>query len=112
MDFELFGYRISIEKKALQEEKIPNDLRWALEVIQKYGAKIPPSQRKIESARRASKIKADKTREKVENAIRLLKLQGENITAYKVSKIAKVSYNTAKKYLWELGELEELINKI
>ena len=100
MRFEIFGYVIDIEKKALQDkEEMPNDLRWALDIIEKYSTKIPPSPKKVASAKRASKIKADKAKEKVQNAINLLKLQGEEITAYKVSKTAGVSYNTAKKYL-------------
>ena len=100
MEFEVFGYKISIEKKAFKaKEKMPNDLRWALEIIEKYGTKLPPSKKKIESAKRASQIKAKKAKEKVINAVNLLRLQGEQITPYKVAKIAKISYNTAKKYL-------------
>jgi Fic family protein len=100
MRFELFGYVIDIEKKALKEkEEMPQDLKWALEVIEKYGAKIPPSEKKVESAKRASKIKANRSKEKVINAVNLLRLQGEEITPYKVAKIAGISYNTAKKYL-------------
>ncbi len=102
MEFEVFGYKISIEKKALKDKEageMPNDLRWALEIIEKYSAKIPPSPKKVESAKRASKIKADKAREKVINAVNLLRLQGEEITPYKVAKTAGISYNTAKKYL-------------
>jgi Fic family protein len=103
MRFELFGYVIDIEKKALKEkEEMPQDLKWALEVIEKYGAKIPPSKKKVESAKRASKIKADRAKEKVINAINLLRLQGEEITPYKVAKITGISYNTAKKYLKKL----------
>ena len=102
MNLELFGYKISIEKKAFKDKntvEMPNDLRWALEIIEKYSAKIPPSEKKIESAKRASKIKADKAQEKVINAVNLLRLQGEKITPYKVAKTAGISYNTAKKYL-------------
>ena len=66
-------------------------------------AKIPPSKKKIESARRASQVKAKKAKEKVISAVNLLKLQREKITAYKVAKMAGVSYNTAKKYLAEIG---------
>ena len=100
MEFEVFGYKISIEKKAFKaKEEMPNDLRWALEIIEKYGAKLPPSKKKVESAKRASQIKANKAKEKVINAVNLLKLQGEEITAYKVAKMAGISYNTAKKYL-------------
>jgi len=100
MQFEVFGYKISIEKKAFKEkEEMPNDLRWALEIIEKYSAKIPPSDKKVASAKRASQVKAKKAKEKVINAINLLKSQKEEITIYKVAKTAKVSYNTAKKYL-------------
>ena len=100
MQFEVFGYKISIEKKAFKEkEEMPDELRWALEIIEKYSAKIPPSDKKVESAKRASQIKAKKAKEKVINAINLLKSQKEEITIYKVAKTAKVSYNTAKKYL-------------
>ena len=100
MRFEVFGYVIDIEKKALKEkEEMPKDLQWALEIIQKYGAKVPASEKKKESAKRASKIKADKAKEKIINAVNLLRLQGDEITAYKVAKVAGVSYNTARKYL-------------
>ena len=102
MRFELFGYVIDIEKKALKEKnkkEMPKDLQWAFEILEKYSAKIPPSPKKIESAKRASKIKADKAKEKVINAVNLLRLQGEDITPYKVAKTAGISYNTAKKYL-------------
>jgi len=102
MEFEVFGYKISIEKKALKDKEngeMPSDLKWALEVLEKYGKKIPASKRKIESAKRASEIKAKKAKEKIQNAVNLLRLQGEEITPYKVAKTAGVSYNTAKKYL-------------
>ena len=102
MEIEVFGYKISIEKKALRDKnagEMPNDLRWALEVLEKYGKKIPASAKKVESAKRASRIKADRTKEKVINAVNLLRLQGEEITAYRVAKTAGISYNTAKKYL-------------
>ena len=100
MEFEVFGYKISIEKKALKKkEELPQDLKWALEIIEKYGAKLPPSPKKIESAKKASEIKANTAKEKVINAVNLLRLQGEEITPYKVAKTAGISYNTAKKYL-------------
>ena len=102
MEFEVFGYKISIEKKALKDKdtgEMPNDLRWALEILEKYGKKLPPSKRKIESAKRASEIKAKRSKEKIINAVNLLRLEGEEITPYKVAKVAGVSYNTARKYL-------------
>ena len=59
------------------------------------------SQKKQDTARNALKIKVSKTKEKIENAINLLKLQGQPINAYQVAKISGVAYNTARKYLKE-----------
>ena len=102
MEFEVFGYKVSVEKKALKDKEsgeMPSDLKWALEVLEKYGKKIPPSEKKVASAKKASEIKSKRAKEKVINAVNLLRLQGEEITAYKVAKTAGISYNTAKKYL-------------
>ena len=99
MKLELFGYTISIEKRALADEQLPQDLQEALKVLEKYSYKAPPSPKKTESAHRATAIRQARTKEKIQNAINLLKMQGEDITAYRVAKTAQVSYNTAKKYL-------------
>ena len=57
------------------------------------------SQKKQDTAKAALKIKMTKTREKIQNAINLLKLQNKPINAYQISKLSGVSYNTARKYL-------------
>ena len=106
MRFEVFGYVIDIEKKAFKDKEtgeMPNDLKWALEIIEKYGVKAPVSEKKKESAKAAAAVKARTAKEKVINAVNLLRLQGEEITAYKVAKTAGVSYNTAKKYLTKIS---------
>jgi len=57
------------------------------------------SQKKQQSAKNALKVKVTKTKEKIQNAINLLRLQGKPINAYQVSKLSGVAYNTARKYL-------------
>ena len=57
------------------------------------------SQKKQDTAREALKVKVSKTKEKIQNAINLLRLQAKPINAYQVAKLSGVSYNTAKKYL-------------
>ncbi len=99
MKFELFNYTITIEKKALEDKNLPADLRQALEILQKYGYKAPPSPKKTDAAKRATAVRQKRTKEKIQNAINLLKLEGKEITAYSVAKTAGISYNTAKKYL-------------
>ena len=53
---------------------------------------------RVENAEKATTAKINKTREKIQNAINLLKLQGEEINPYRIAKVAGVSYNTARKY--------------
>ena len=60
------------------------------------------SKRKQQSAKNALTIKVTKTKEKIQSAINLLKLQGKPINPYQVSKLSGVAYNTARKYLKEI----------
>ena len=99
MKFQIGGYTITIEKRALEDNELPQEVQEALQVLAKYGYTPPPSQKKQESAQRARAVLQAKTKEKIHNAINLLKLEGKEITAYRVAKEAGVSYNTAKKYL-------------
>ena len=47
---------------------------------------------------KARAVKTTKTKEKIQNAINLLRLQGKPINPYQVAKMSGVSYNTARKY--------------
>ena len=99
MKFQIGRYTITIEKKALKDTGLPQEVQEALQTLAKYGYTPPPSEKKRESAQRARAILQAKTKEKIQNAINLLKLEGKEITAYRVAKEAGVSYNTARKYL-------------
>jgi len=99
MKFEVFGYTVTIEKRALEDKNIPEDLRRALEIIEKYGLKAQSTEKQKRAAEYATKIRQERVKRKIQDAINILRLQGEEITAYKVAKTAGVSYNTAKKYL-------------
>jgi len=48
---------------------------------------------------KASEEKIRRVKEKIDNAIQLLKFMQRDITPYQVAKEAGISYNTAKKYL-------------
>ena len=99
MKFQIGSYTITIEKRALEDNGLPQEVQEALQTLAKYGYTPPPSQKKQERAQRARAVLQAKTKEKIQNAINLLKMQGEEITAYRVAKTAGVSYNTARKYL-------------
>jgi Fic family protein len=53
---------------------------------------------RVENAEKATTAKINKSKEKIQNAINLLRLQGEEINPYRIAKLANVSYNTARKY--------------
>jgi len=70
----------------------------AINTLLKKGERVI-SQKKQDTAKAALKVKMTKTKEKIQNAINLLKLQNKPINAYQISKLSGVSYNTARKYL-------------
>ena len=68
----------------------------ALNTLINKSEMLPDKRQNPEKARKA---KTSKVKEKIENAINLLRLQGKPINAYQVSKLSGVAYNTARKYL-------------
>ena len=60
------------------------------------------SEGRKEGINKARQARTAKTKEKVQNAINLLRIEGKEITAYQVAKVADISFNTAKKYLKDL----------
>ena len=99
MKFQIGNYTITIEKRALEDKGLPQEVQEALQTLAKHGYTPPPSEKKRESAKRARAILQSRTKEKIQNAINLLQVEGKEITAYSVAKTAGVSYNTARKYL-------------
>ena len=99
MKFQIGNYTITIEKRAFEDTGLPQEVQEALQTLAKYGYTPPPSPKKIEGAKKAREALQTKTKEKIQSAINLLKMEGKEITPYRVAKIAGVSYNTAKKYL-------------
>jgi len=59
------------------------------------------TERRKGAAAKATEARSKKAREAVYNARRLLLMQGDTPTPYKVAKTAQISYQTAKKYLSE-----------
>lgn len=55
--------------------------------------------KKQSSIMEARKERSKRLKEKIENAMNLLRLENREITAYAVAKIAGISYNSASKYL-------------
>ena len=54
---------------------------------------------KINAAAKATEARTKQAKEKIDNAINILRLENKKITHYSISKMSAVSYNTVKKYL-------------
>ena len=67
-------------------------------MINEYGHSAP-SRKKIMATEKATKIRSEKTKQKIQNAINLMRLEGEKITQYSLAKKANVSYNTVGRYI-------------
>ena len=83
--------------KELEKLRKNSKLRKAVETLIEAG-EIIENNSKVDNANKAAKAKQEQAKEKVKNAINLLRLQGEEVNAYRVAKIADISYNTARKY--------------
>jgi len=98
MKFEVFGYNIEVSKKLTGNEKLPADLQEAIAVLEKYGKKIGSSDAQKRAAAKATSARSTRAKEKIQNAINILRMEGKNISEYAISKQSGCSINTAKKY--------------
>ena len=90
---------ISNEIKAMNEREL-KEIDNLITELEKEQQQAKTEKRK-KAAAKATETRQKKAKEKIQNAINLLRMKNEEITPYKIAKIAKVSYNTAKKYLSE-----------
>ena len=101
MRVEILDIEMTIPNKLIEKvDKLGENepIREALENLLK-NAEVIENKRNLENTKKATKTKKLKAREKVQNAVNLLRLQGEEVNPYRVAKIANISYNTARKYL-------------
>ena len=101
MRIKILDIEMTIPNKLLEKvDKLGENepIKQALENLIK-NAEVIENKRNLENTKKATEIKKLKAKEKVQNAVNLLRLQGEEVNAYRVAKIANISYNTARKYL-------------
>ena len=101
MRIKILDIEMTIPNKLLEKvDKLGENepVKQALENLLK-NAEVIENKRNLENTKKATEIKKLKAKEKVQNAVNLLRLQGEEVNAYRVAKIANISYNTARKYL-------------
>lgn len=101
---ELIFLRLNLHTKDKNEEELVNKLHKKL-----CNAKVHVvSVRKQRATKKATEVRTDKAKEKIQNAINLLQLENKAITHYSISQTAGVSFNTVKKYLPDI----DIIGKI
>ena len=98
MKFEVFGYNIEVSKKLQSNEALPADLQEAIAVLEKYGKKIGSSEAQKKAAAKATATREQKAKEKIQNAINLLRMENKNLSNYAIAKTSGCSINTVKKY--------------
>ena len=76
---------------------VGNTLDWLIKATPVYDSYKVKMAAAVATATRSARA-----RDKIENAVRHLQLDGKKITAYAVAKEAGVAFQTAKKYLDEL----------
>ncbi|PKI80842.1 hypothetical protein CP960_07510 [Malaciobacter halophilus] len=54
--------------------------------------------KKTKATQKATKVRQDTARKKIESTVNMMRLFNQKITVYSVAKEAQVSYNTANKY--------------
>jgi len=83
MKLTLFGYSIIIEKISEMDTCEKKEV----------------SQAKKSAAKKATKVRSDNAKKKIENAMNILRFEGKNLSNYAISKESGCSINTVKKYI-------------
>lgn len=101
---ELIFLRLNLHTKDEKEKELVDNLYTKI-----CNAKLHiPSHTKRLATQKATKVRSDKAKEKINNAINLLQLENKAITHYSIAQTSGVSFNTVKKHLPEL----DIIGKI
>ena len=61
------------------------------------------SVRKQRATQKATQVRSEKAKEKIQNAINLLHLENKAITHYSIAQASGVSFNTVKKHIPNIG---------
>jgi len=112
-----FDGKIRIELEDIEYSNLLNIIKFAQEndrcVVDKFLVEkiknpkfIKRSPEKRFAVEKAREDRTKKVKEKIQNAINLLRMQNKEITAYAVAKEAGISFVTARKYLNMLNEIK------
>jgi len=85
-----------------------NDNQELKQLIEQIEANLtkPKHTSKQRAAKRATIIRQERAKEKIQNAVNLLHLEGAKVNINSVSKKANVAYNTVKRYSYLLYQID------
>lgn len=101
MKFNLFGYKINIQKESITNEdaRARAEIEKALAILEKYSVKEQISTLQAKAVKKATQARTNKAKRKMQDAINLMRLEGKKITQYAVAKKSGCSINTVRKYM-------------
>ncbi len=94
----MFGYKVNIEKENITDADARAEIEKALAILEKYSVSDQISAMRAKSVAKATKVRQDTAKRKIEDAVNLLRLENRNISEYAVAKKSGCSINTVKKY--------------
>jgi len=102
---------LNIFEEVQSNEQLQEELEYLIKSKQifKRLKKLHKSAKKQEAMRKATEHRSTIAKEKINNAINILRIENKNISIYSLSKTSGVAYNTIKKYISK--ELLEDLNK-
>ena len=89
---------ISIELREKLRAEVETEIAELEELIRAIENSSKTERRKSAAAA-ATAEREKRVKEKIQNAVNMLRMEQKEITPYQVAKMAGISYNTAKKYL-------------
>lgn len=69
---------------------------------------IEYSFKKFRASEIATASRSKKAKEKIQNAINILRMENKNITHYSIAQTSGVSFNTVKKYITDIDNLNRI----
>ena len=107
MRLRIYGHQVTIPDAFLKDERMTEELREAIKVMVSIGYEVDTSHRQTRASKIATKARSERAKEKIINAINILRLENKNINCNSVAVESGCSINTVTKY----KEMIELQNK-
>ena len=99
-----------IDFEAMEEfaKQYERSIEALLLVKLKNPKKLEVSFKRMACTRTATKVRSEKAKDKIQNAINILRMENKSITHYSIAQCSGVSYNTVKKYIVDIDKVGKI----